>query len=128
MADAPRQRYAAVIPAPDNADHFTTIVPELRQQPGDILVRKHQWGAFHGTDLDVQLRRRGVTQIVLAGSATNMGVESTARAACEHGYSIVFEDATSSFSTEMHTFAFRNILPPRGLVSESKAIAAALPV
>ena len=127
MADAPRQRYAAAIPAPADPDAFVAIVPELGAQPGDILVRKHQWGAFHGTDLDVQLRRRGVDQIVLAGIATNMGVESTARAAWEHGYSIVFaEDATSSFSTEMHDFSFRNIFPRLGLVSDCPSIIAGL--
>lgn len=123
MADAPRQRYAAAIPAPADPEAFVAIVPELDAQPGDIEVRKHQWGAFHGTDMDVQLRRRGVTQIVLGGIATNMGVESTARAAWEHGYSLVFaEDATSSFSTEMHEFAFRNIFPRLGLVSDCASI------
>ncbi|MFT3966226.1 MAG: hydrolase [Sphingobium sp.] len=127
MADAPRQQYAAAIPAPADPAAFVAIVPELGAEPSDIEVRKHQWGAFHGTDLDVQLRRRGVGQIVLGGIATNMGVESTARAAWEHGYSILFaEDATSSFSKEMHTFAFDNIFPRLGLVTDSQAVIAAL--
>jgi nicotinamidase-related amidase len=127
MADAPRQRYAAQIPAPADADAFVAIDPALDVAPSDIHVRKHQWGAFHGTDLDVQLRRRGIGQIVLAGIATNMGVESTARAAWEHGYSILFaEDATSSFSTDMHQFAFENIFPRLGLVTDSETIIARL--
>lgn len=129
MADAPRQRYAAAIPAPADVDAFVAIVPELETEPSDIAVRKHQWGAFHGTDLDVQLRRRGIDQIVLGGIATNMGVESTARAAWEHGYSILFvEDATSSFSTEMHDFPFRNIFPRLGLVTSSATIIESLPL
>lgn len=127
MADAPRQKHAAAIPAPADPAAFTAIAPELGAEPTDIEVRKHQWGAFHGTDLDVQLRRRGVTQIILGGIATNMGVESTARAAWEHGYSILFaEDATSSFSTEMHRFAFDNIFPRLGLVTDSGAVIAGL--
>ncbi|TVV76531.1 hydrolase [Sphingomonas solaris] len=127
MADAPCQKHAAAIPAPADPAAFVTIVPELGAEASDIAVRKHQWGAFHGTDLDVQLRRRGITQIVLAGIATNMGVESTARAAWEHGYSILFaEDATSSFSTEMHRFAFEIIFPRLGLVSDSEALIAGL--
>lgn len=127
MADAPRQKHAAAIPAPADSADFVRIVPELGADPTDIAVRKHQWGAFHGTDLDVQLRRRGITQIVLAGIATNMGVESTARAAWEHGYSIIFaEDATSSFSTEMHRFAFDNIFPRLGMVTDSAALIADL--
>lgn len=128
MADAPRQRYADPIPAPEDAEAFVLVARELATEPTDIRVRKHQWGAFHGTDLDVQLRRRGVRQMVLAGVATNLGVESTARAAWEHGYSIVFaEDATSSFSAEMHRFAFANIFPRIGLVSHCEEIVAALP-
>ncbi|HEX7871800.1 MAG TPA: hydrolase [Sphingobium sp.] len=127
MADAPRQRHAAVIPSPADTAAFVAIVPELEAEASDIEVRKHQWGAFHGTDLDLQLRRRGVTQIVLGGIATNMGVESTARAAWEHGYSIVFaEDATSSFSDAMHAFAFETIFPRLGLVSDTAAIIASL--
>src|SRR5580704_9584410 len=58
-------------------------------QPGDILITKRQWGAFHGTELDLQLRRRGIQAIVLAGIATNIGVESTARQAWELGFSLI---------------------------------------
>ena len=65
---------------------LTDIVPELGPKPGDFVITKHQWGAFHGTELDLQLRRRGITTIVLCGIATNIGVESTARFAFEYGY------------------------------------------
>lgn len=127
MADAPRQKYAAVIAAPADPETFVAMSPKLEVAAGDIHVRKHQWGACHGTDLDVQLRRRGVNQIVLAGVATNIGVESTARAAWEHGYSIVFsEDATSSFSAKMHRFSFENIFPRLDLVTDSAAIMTSL--
>lgn len=82
------------------------------EQPGDLRITKRQWGAFYGTDLDLQLRRRGVQTIVLGGIATNIGVESTARQAWEHGYSVILvEDATSGHSVEMHDFAFKNIFP-----------------
>jgi nicotinamidase-related amidase len=50
---------------------YWQFVHELEQTETDIVVTKHNWGAFHGTDLDVQLRRRGITTIVLAGIATN---------------------------------------------------------
>jgi len=82
------------------------------KKPGDICITKRQWGAFHGTELDLQLRRRGVQTIVLGGIATNIGVESTARQAWEHGYAIILaEDATSGQSAEMHSFAIKNIFP-----------------
>jgi len=80
--------------------------------PADLRITKRQWGAFHGTELDLQLRRRGIQTIVLGGIATNSGVESTARQAWEHGYAVVLaEDATSGMSAEMHEFAIKNIFP-----------------
>jgi len=67
---------------------FSDLLPELNQQPGDILVTKRTWGAFSSTDLEGQLQAKGVTQVVLAGSATGTGVESTARQAYEHGFNV----------------------------------------
>jgi nicotinamidase-related amidase len=79
---------------------------------GDILITKRQWGAFHGTELDLQLRRRGIRTIVLGGVATNMGVESTARQAWEHGYEVIIaKEATTSLGADMHEFAITRILP-----------------
>jgi nicotinamidase-related amidase len=88
-------------------------------EPSDLKVTKRQWGAFHGTDLDLQLRRRGVTTVVIGGIATNMGVESTARTAHEHGYAVVLaEDAATTFSAEMHAFAFEHVFPHLGRVAK----------
>ena len=92
-------------------ENFSELIDGLAE-PGDILVTKRQWGAFHGTELDLQLRRRDIQTIVLGGVATNMGVESTARQAWEHGYAVVLaEDATSGMSAQMHDFAIGNIFP-----------------
>lgn len=99
--------------------HFSEIVDGL-EMPGDVRVTKRQWGAFYGTDLDLQLRRRGIQTIVLGGVATNMGVESTARQAWELGYAlIIVEDVTSSVSGEMHEFSVRHIFPRIGRVVRS---------
>ncbi|GAA4503087.1 hydrolase [Gluconacetobacter tumulicola] len=104
------------------AEDWTELVDGLAE-PGDLTVTKRQWGAFYGTDLDLQLRRRGITTIVLGGIATNMGVESTARAAHEHGYAVVVaEDATSGLSVEMHRFAFDHIFPMLGRVAATDAV------
>ena len=92
--------------------------------PADLRVTKRQWGAFYGTELDLQLRRRGVTSVVIGGIATNIGVESTARAAHEHGYAVVLaEDAITGRSAKMHAFAFDNIFPLLGRVAKSDEIA-----
>ena len=92
-------------------------------EASDLKVTKRQWGAFYGTDLDLQLRRRGATTVVIGGVATNMGVESTARAAHEHGYAVVLaEDAATTFSAEMHAFAFEHIFPHLGRVAKADEI------
>lgn len=106
---------------------FAEIVAAVGPQERDIVVTKRQWGAFYGTDLDLQLRRRGVTTIVLGGISTNYGVESTARDAYERGYNLVFaEDAMSARSADDHTFAVTRIFPRIGRVVATADILAAL--
>ncbi|WP_329123371.1 hydrolase [Streptomyces sp. NBC_01465] len=91
------------------------IVDALAGHPGDITVTKRNWGAFYGTDLDLQLRRRGVTQIVLAGIATSAGVESTARAAHEHGYHLTLvTDAMTDRDADNHRHSTERIFPRIG--------------
>jgi len=92
-------------------------------EASDIGITKRQWGAFYGTELDLQLRRRGIQTIVLGGIATNFGVESTARQAWEHSYELVLvEDATASTSAELHDFAIRFILPRIARVTQTSDI------
>lgn len=103
------------------------IVASLGPQEGDHVVRKRQWGAFYGTDLDLELRRRGIDTVLLTGIATNMGVESTARDAYERGYNLVFvEDAMSSLEAGMHAFAIEKVFPLIGRVRNSHAVLAEL--
>jgi len=96
---------------------------ELGEADSDIRIIKRQWGAFHGTELDLQLRRRGIAQIVLGGISTNIGVESTARAAYEHNYAVVLaEDAMSAADAEQHRFAVEKIFPRLGRVRSTAEI------
>jgi nicotinamidase-related amidase len=113
FADAPRQPVDKPMPRPAGGlPAGWTDLAEGLAAPGDILVTKRQWGAFYGTDLDLQLRRRGITTIVLGGIATNFGVESTARSAFEHGYALLIaEDAATSVSAEMHRLSIQEVLP-----------------
>jgi len=91
--------------------------------PADLLITKKQWGAFYGTEMDLQLRRRGIKTIVLGGIATNIGVESTARAASEHGYELVVpEDMCSCLNNETHEFSFKYIMPRLARVVKSESI------
>jgi nicotinamidase-related amidase len=94
---------------------WTELVPELEQQPGDHLVTKQRWGAFLGTTLDDDLRRRGVTQIVLTGVATSAGVESTARSAYDLGYNVaLIVDAMTDRDAESHRHCVEKIFPRIG--------------
>jgi nicotinamidase-related amidase len=91
------------------------IVPELQPQPGDCLITKHRWGAFIGTSLDNYLRQRGVTQVILAGVATSIGVESTARSAYDHGYNVVLVvDAMTDRDADAHSNSVARIFPRLG--------------
>jgi nicotinamidase-related amidase len=106
---------------------WSELIPELDRQPADIVVLKRQWGAFYGTDLDLQLRRRGLTTIVLCGIATEFGVESTARDAYEHGYELIFaEDAMTGVTAESHSNSVERIFPRLGRVRSTDEIIAAL--
>jgi nicotinamidase-related amidase len=96
---------------------FSELAPELDRQPSDLVITKKQWGAFYGTELDLQLRRRGIRTLVLTGISTNFGVESTARDGWERGYSVVFvSDAMAAFAASAHAFAFSTIFPRMGLI------------
>jgi nicotinamidase-related amidase len=107
--------------------NWAEFVPEIGPQPGDLIITKHQWGAFYGTELDLQLRRRGVRMIALGGIATNFGVESTARDAYERGYHQIFvEDAMTSVSAEAHEFVVKNIFPRIGQVRSTDEVLSAL--
>jgi nicotinamidase-related amidase len=122
----PTDQPAPVPPGGFPAD-WLELAPELEAAESDVLILKRQWGAFYGTELDLQLRRRGVKTIVLGGIATNLGVESTVRSAWEHNYDLVLaEDATSGVSTEHHRSSMENIMPRLGLVRGTAEILAAL--
>jgi nicotinamidase-related amidase len=96
-------------------DDWTELVPELDRQPGDHIVSKERWGAFLGTSLDEYLRGRGVTQVVLTGVATSIGVESTARSAYESGYNVVLVvDAMTDRDADSHRHSVEKIFPRLG--------------
>ncbi|MFL6073132.1 MAG: isochorismatase family protein [Mycobacteriales bacterium] len=109
-------------PQPVQPPH-SEIAPALGPRPGDVVITKGTWGAFHRTDLDSELSARGIRTIVLGGLVTNFGVESTARAADEHGYALVFaEDAMAGRDAEMHAFSVQRILSLLGPVVSTDQI------
>lgn len=94
---------------------WTELVPELEQQPHDLVVSKQRPGAFIGTALDEILRQRGVTQVFLAGVATSGGVEATARSAFDYGYNVVFVvDAMTDRDLDTHRHCVEKVFPRLG--------------
>jgi nicotinamidase-related amidase len=106
---------------------WTELISELERQPGDHVVTKHRWGAFHETRLHHYLQAQGVTQVVLCGIATSIGVESTARNAHEYGYHVVLvEDAMTDLDAEAHTNSVKKIFPRLGEVCQAAELLAEL--
>ncbi|WP_230854646.1 isochorismatase family protein [Arthrobacter terrae] len=94
---------------------WSNLVSGLNQQPDDLTVTKHTWGAFHDTDLRDHLAKRGVTQVVIAGVATSIGVESTARSAFELGFNVTLAtDAMTDINREAHANSINRIFPRLG--------------
>ncbi len=87
-------------------DYFGDVRPE----PGDIVVTKHRYDAFHNTDLDLILRTNGIRTVILTGVVTNVCVETTARAAFVRDYYVVVaEDGTAAYVRDDHVATLRNI-------------------
>jgi len=109
--------------APPPPASMSELIPEAGMVAGDVQIIKRQWGAFFGTDLEAQLRSRGIQTVAIGGIATNFGVESTARAAAGLGFAVVFvEDAMSTVSADAHRFAMETIFPRLGRVRTAEQV------
>jgi nicotinamidase-related amidase len=109
------------------ADNWTDLLPQLNQQPTDLTVTKRSWGAFATTDLESQLKARGVTQVVVTGVATSAGVESTARQAYEQGFNVTLAlDAMTDLREEAHHHSILHIFPRIGETGSTQEILALL--
>jgi nicotinamidase-related amidase len=94
---------------------WSDLVHELNQQPQDHIVTKQTWGAFTNTDLDAYLKSQGVTQIVIAGISTSIGVESTARQAYENGFNVILSiDAMTDTNADAHINSITRVFPRLG--------------
>lgn len=119
------QQGAAPRPAP--SEGWADLVDELAVADDDILVSKQRWGAFIGTTLHDELSSRGVTQVVVTGVATSIGVESTARSAYDHGYHVVLvTDAMTDLTADAHETSVQVVFPRLGETATTAEVLAAL--
>ena len=101
--------------AESEPDEWTELVPELGAQPGDLRISKVRWGAFTGSPLHETLQDLGVTQIVVTGINTQIGVETSARTGYELGYHVVLvTDAMTCGDLVAHEHSVRHIFPRLG--------------
>ncbi len=103
------------------------VVEELAPEPGDYVVPKYRWSAFHQTYLELALRTRGVDTIVLAGGSTDVGIASTAYAARDLDYNVVVAaDACTSPERDNHEQFLKRVFPRMARVRTAAQIAAML--
>ncbi|MFD0067068.1 isochorismatase family protein [Streptomyces sp. NPDC056910] len=103
--------------------NWADLVPQLKTQPTDHLVTKLTWDAFTGTDLHTYLQSQNVTQVVVAGIATSIGVESTARSAYALGYNVTLAtDAMTDLDPEAHENTVDRVFPKLGETGTVKEI------
>lgn len=103
-------------------------VAKLKPEPGDLVhARSFSLVAFNGTDLDSQLRHRGITTLVLAGVSSNVAIPGMAVCASDLGYQvIVAEDCIAGASAETHAFSVKHTLPLFSQLAPAEKIIAAL--
>ena len=95
-------------------ESMTVVSPDLRARADDLTVTRSGWSVF-GSDLHERLRALGVTQVVLVGVATSFGVESSARAAYDLGYSVtIVIDAITDVRPESHENSVSRVFPALG--------------
>jgi ureidoacrylate peracid hydrolase len=104
------------------------IRSEFAPRPGDIVALEH-WGSsgFANTDLDLQLERHGIHQLIVMGLIAHTCVEATVRYAAELGYEVTMvKDATTSYSDD-HMHAALDVNIPNyasAMVTAEEAVAA----
>ena len=105
------------IKVPDSYMQLSMAIATDDTASNVVTVTKHNSGAFFGTDLDLQLRRRGINTIILSGLTTSNGVYATALDAFQHGYHLyIIEDATSDRDPDLHHLFFDKLYPKLGTV------------
>ncbi|QIE54995.1 cysteine hydrolase [Pikeienuella piscinae] len=99
------------------------VIDELPVEPGDAVIDKFGYGAFHGTDLDARLRDAAVSSLVVTGTVTQICVEETAREAFHHGYrTVMVRDGVSSFAPDLHAATLKNFAMKYGWVATAEEV------
>lgn len=103
------------------------VIDEIYPEPGDYIIDKYGYGAFHSTNMDDTLRSLGVESIILTGTVTQICVEETGREAFHHGYkTTMVSDAVSSYMPDLHAAVLKNFALKFGWVMTTREVLDAL--
>lgn len=108
-------------------DNPMEICSALGPRESDVIVDKYNWGAFYQTNLDAQLRRRGIRTLIVGGLVTHIGVDTTMRQAQERNYAqILASDVVAAFDLSQHEHVIHHVAPRLAKVRTTDQIVAAL--
>ncbi|GGT16191.1 cysteine hydrolase [Streptomyces atratus] len=108
-------------------DPAAAIHERLAPQDGDIVVRKIRYGGMSTTDLDQQLRERGITTLVVSGISTSGVVLSTVIDAADRDYQLyVLSDGVADPDTEVHNVLLHQVFPSRAHIIDTAELHALL--
>ncbi|MEV6013516.1 cysteine hydrolase [Streptomyces sp. NPDC051976] len=106
-------------------DPAAAIHERLAPQDGDIIVRKIRYGSMSTTDLDQQLRERGITTLVVSGISTSGVVLSTVIDAADRDYQLyVLSDGVADPDTEVHNVLLHRVFPSRAHIIDTTELRA----
>lgn len=121
------EEYIFVPPGSHSGSWDAEIVDELAPVPGDTVLLKHRWSAFHQTALDLELRNADIDTIALIGGSLGVGIASTAYSARDHDIGIIFiEDAIFSSDEETRQALMHKVFPSFGLIRSTDWLVAKL--
>jgi nicotinamidase-related amidase len=115
--------FARHYPDVDKELDCADIIDEIYPEPGDPIVDKFGYGAFHNTSLDDLLKARHVQSVLVTGTVTQICVEETARESLKRGYATtIVSDAVSSYMPDLHAAVLKNFALKFGWVSTAAEV------
>lgn len=103
------------------------IVAQVAPRAGEPVIVKHRVGAFSGTDLEVLLRARSITTLILMGISTSGVVLSTTRWAADADYALyIVEDCCADVDPEVHRVLMEKVFPRQASVLRAEAVITSL--